>query len=175
MATLTMNKALTLMDLMTTKYSGASLPNSVTLQGQMISTSVGDSSEYPTAPGVYIEELPEGTYSFLGTTTTRVVAVALNPEFITRYHYLYISEFSYDVQNTSSLSTLTIIFRIGEFVASTSGTSSVSITNTINVGTVKTISESTTSRFLASNILVDLDSWSLISGTNIIVASSITA
>lgn len=171
MATLTMNKALTLMDLMTTKFSGASITPSVTIQGQMIGTYVDANSESPVAPGVYIEELPDGAYSFVGTATaTRSVVVALYPEFITRYHYLYISKFSYSVQNTSLSSTLTFIFRIGEI----SGTSSISITNTINVGTTKTISESTTSTFIASNILVDLDSWSLISGTNTSSGGSIT-
>lgn len=170
MATLTMNKALTLMDLMTTKFTGASMTPSVTIQGQMIGTYVDvDNSESPVAPGVYIEELPDGIYSFVGTATaTRSVVVALSPEFITRYHYLYISKFSYSVQNTSLSSTLTFIFRIGEIA----GTSS--ITNTINVGTTKTISESTTSTFTASNILVDLDSWSLRSGTNTSSGSSIT-
>lgn len=177
MATLTMNKALTLMDLMTTKFSGASITPSVTIQGQIIGTYVNvDNSESPVAPGVYIEELPDGAYSFVGTATaTRSVVVALYPEFITRYHYLYISKFSYSVQNTSLSSTLTFIFRIGKIVASASGTSSISITNTINVGTTKTISESTTSTFIASNILVDLDSWSLISGTNTSSGSSITS
>lgn len=164
---LTPNKALTLMDLMTTRWTGSSLTQTAVSVGQMVGLDLVTSSVYPSAPGVYVETLPTSSYSLAGagSATTKTVYVGLLPEITDRYRYFYLSNFNHTVRNTSTTTDLYIRFKVVKLVVA-AGSSNISYGDEISVGTGigQLITKSSSKNFRASNILIDLESWELISG-----------